>query len=109
MLRFYKRLIEMRRTQPALARPSKDNLDVFMGGQGLLLLRRWRGGNQVLCVMNFNRAETTLRIDMKGSAWRKVIDSAEQCWGGPGSSLPEIANAGQELTCAPLSFVLFES
>ena len=109
MLGFYKRLIELRRTLPALARPSKDGLDVSVAGRGLLLLRRQRGGNQVFCALNFNKAEATFRIEIDGRDWRKRIDSADSFWGGPGSLLPDVAVAGQELTAAPLSFSLFES
>lgn len=59
----------------------------------------------------------------KQGYWRTVIggihpralyfyqlnDSAEDRWGGPGSSLPDKAITGQELTTAPLSFILFEA
>jgi maltooligosyltrehalose trehalohydrolase len=40
--------------------------------------------------------------------WRRVVDSADAMWGGPGSKLPETAGAEQELTFAPLSVALFE-
>ncbi|HJQ70627.1 MAG TPA: malto-oligosyltrehalose trehalohydrolase [Blastocatellia bacterium] len=109
MLSFYKRLIELRRTLPALSHPSKDNLAVVEAEPGLLLLRRWREANHVLCVMNFNKAQTTFRIDAKEREWRKMIDSAEAVWGGPGSPLPASVMIAQELTAAPLSFVLFEN
>jgi maltooligosyltrehalose trehalohydrolase len=109
MLRFYKRMIGLRRAHPALARPSKNNLDVFVAGQNLLVLHRGEGRNQVFCAMNFNKAEATFRAEIRGGGWLKRIDSADHCWGGPGSPLPDRAAGGQELTAAPLSFALYEA
>lgn len=110
LFEFYQRLIQLRRKIPALANLDKNSLEVSgMEEEKLLLLRRWYNKSQVSsCIMNFNKKETRFSTYFPEGTWKKIIDSSEEIWGGPGPSLPERIEQGQELTVRPLSFALYE-
>jgi maltooligosyltrehalose trehalohydrolase len=109
MREFYRELLRLRRETPALAALDKNSLEVY--GQEeprLVLLRRWSAGNQVFCVMNFDRREATFNASLPSGGWKKLLDSANEEWAGLGSSLPERIESDQELTVSERSFALYE-
>lgn len=85
---FYKELIRLRKTVPALADLRKENVEVRVE-DGVIVVRR--GGGAVVA---FNFAEEERAVDLPGE---KVLDSVDERWGGPGS--------GERL--APRSVALF--
>jgi maltooligosyltrehalose trehalohydrolase len=109
LLKFYRRLIQLRREIPAVSNLDKTSLEVSgTERERLILLRRWRDRNQVLCVMNFNKVGTTFRASPPKGSWEKIIDSSERVWGGRGPSMPEEIMKKQDLIMMPLSFVLYK-
>jgi len=109
LLAFYRRLIECRRTIPALATSDKDNLEASTIGERILLVRRWHEESHVFFVMNFAKSDTTFQPALPAGTWRRVLDSADTHWGGQGSTLPDRVTAMQQVTAARLSVALFES
>ena len=108
MLKFYERLIEMRKTIPALASLNKDSLEACVQEPGLLLLRRWKDASHILCVMNFNKNDAAFYAPPDSGAWGKIFDSAEECWGGPGSVLPARIDRGESASVRANAFALFQ-
>ena len=105
----YRQLIKLRNAIPALNYLSKDNLEVSgMEEERLLLLRRWYNQNQVFCVMNFNTTDITARTSLPKGRWKKIVDSSEKRWQGPGSLIPKTWESGATTTIKPLSFAVFE-
>lgn len=105
----YQYLIHLRRTNPALKKLDKANLETFVIEEDkLLLIRRGSGENQVLCLMNFNEIDVTFTIPFEGS-WHIIIDSFDSIWMGLGSILPKYLNAKQTVTISPKCFALYES
>ncbi|HEX5082110.1 MAG TPA: DUF3459 domain-containing protein, partial [Blastocatellia bacterium] len=105
---FYRELFRLRRETSALAALDKNSLEVH--GQEeprLVLLRRWSAENQVFIVMNFDRREAPFNAPPSGG-WKKLLDSADEEWEGPGSLLPELIEMDQPLTINGLSFALYE-
>jgi len=109
LLDFYRKLIRLRRGIPALAYLSKETLEVSgMEEERLLFLHRWYNQSQVFCVMNFNTTDITAGIRLPRGRWKKILDSSEKKWGGPGSLMPKTWESGTTITTKPLSFALFE-
>jgi len=109
MREFYRELLCLRREVPALAAFDKNNLEI--AGQEeprLVFLRRWSGGSQVFCVMNFDRRKAIFNAALPSGRWKKLLDSADEEWEGVGSSLPERIEAEKSLTVSGLSFALYE-
>jgi maltooligosyltrehalose trehalohydrolase len=101
LLDFYRRLIQIRKNIPALSILDKNNLEVWGNEkERFMFWRRWYNGSSVCCVMNFNKEKIRLKVDIPEGKWKKVMDSSEKAWMGPGSLLP--------LNMSPLSFALYE-
>jgi maltooligosyltrehalose trehalohydrolase len=107
LLRFYRRLIRLRKETPALIQPDKRRLEVSESQDAVLTWRRWRGQDQAFGVMNFSRERVEARFEMPEGKWRKVLESSASEWLGPGPSLPADIARGQELLLPPRSFSLY--
>ncbi|MFQ5816645.1 MAG: malto-oligosyltrehalose trehalohydrolase [Terriglobia bacterium] len=110
LVEFYQELSRLRREHPALARRSKEEMDVVgYEAEKVLLVRRWHGDAQACAVFNFGDARPSLRLPFPAGRWRKRLDSAEERWCGNGSSLPVALHSPGEisLTLNPKAFVLF--
>lgn len=109
LLEFYRRLIQLRREIPALANLDKNSLEVpGMEEEKLVLLRRWYNKSQIFCIINFNKKDMAFRISLPKGRWKKIFDSSEEIWNGPGSSVPKRIEQVQELSIRPLSFALYQ-
>jgi maltooligosyltrehalose trehalohydrolase len=72
---FYQELIRLRKAVPALADLRKENVDVQVDGE-VIVVRRGEGA-----VLAFNFGQEERALDLPG---KKVLDSADERWGGPG-------------------------
>jgi maltooligosyltrehalose trehalohydrolase len=75
----------------------------------ILAIERWDGADRILLIANLNTAPQTASIEGFGGGWRKILDSAEENWRGPGSLTEnDFACArGSRISLAPRSFALF--
>src|SRR3990172_2421211 len=109
LLEFYKKLIRLRRENPALSRLDKDSLEVCgMEDEKLLLMRRWDGERHVYCVFNFSEEEATLKAPMSEGKWERVFDSSEEEWDGPGSLLQKEIRGVDSITIRGHAFAVFD-
>jgi maltooligosyltrehalose trehalohydrolase len=107
MLEFYCQLIKLRKQNLTLKNLGKKTFKVLgIKEQKLILLHRWYNKNQVFMIMNFNQKDSHFIVP-KGK-WKKLIDSSEKKWMGPGSLLPKEIEEQKELNISPLSFALYE-
>lgn len=84
MLDYYRRLIALRKEEPALktldrkaltATPNPDNQT--------LILHRWQGNNKLTCLLNFSDEVSIFNFE-KAAERIVLLNSADQQWGGPG-------------------------
>jgi len=109
LLDLYKRLIELRKSVKALSSLDKKSLEATGSEDArLILLRRWADESHVFCAMSFNHEKASFRVD-HSAKWTKLLDTTDQRWGGPGASLPDQIESGEDVTIQPLSFALFEA
>lgn len=111
LLDFYRELIQIRRTHPALVNLSKEHLDVASyEEESVLFFRRWSGDRDAIIAFNFNDAQASVALPVPSGHWRKGLDSAEERWLGGGSSLPgELDSDGEVvLILNPRAFALFD-
>jgi maltooligosyltrehalose trehalohydrolase len=79
MLRYYKALIRLRKTHPAL-RPDREKLEATADAErGILILKRADADRSLLCVLNFS---PDLRSIEKPVGATLILDSAAAEWGG---------------------------
>ena len=108
LLRFYRTLLHLRREVPAIANLDKNNMEIFKSSEKLLLLHRWFEENELVYIMNFNDKAITINFPLRNKRWRKILDSAENKWQGPGSLLPDKLEKNEPIIITASSFALYE-
>jgi len=112
LLNYYKKLIALRNSIPSLSNLDKKSLEVVSHDEEKVLVVKRRDlkcKSSVLMIFNFNKTESRINANFKEGTWKKVLDSSEEIWGGPGSLVPFEVNKGQELTLAGHGLVLYET
>jgi maltooligosyltrehalose trehalohydrolase len=94
LLDFYRTLMALRKDTPALSNCDKDRLNAeAFEEERIIFLRRWhdKGNSHIFCIFNFNTINTRIFIGnlLPAGRWRKVLDSSDTIWNGPGALLPE--------------------
>jgi maltooligosyltrehalose trehalohydrolase len=109
LLSFYRALIGLRKENRALARLSKKHMNVAADhDHRMLLVRRRAGSDAAFLIFGLSDRPMTASLPLPAGRWKKILDSADQRWLGPGSLLPaEIESTGRiELSVAPHTVVL---
>ena len=122
---FYRELLRLRKTLPALRELNKDQIEVLgFQGRRALFWRRWTGDEQAWAVFNFGEETAELVLPVPVGRWEKVLDSAE--WlrhaetgegidggSGPGGEVPpatQITSDGEvRINMPALTVMLFEA
>ncbi|MDF2387974.1 malto-oligosyltrehalose trehalohydrolase [Nostoc ellipsosporum NOK] len=109
LLNWYRQLIDLRKTHPALLKQDRDFIEATSDeDKQLVIVRRWCETNQLIFAMNFNSSPITTTLPIQSDG-KKLLDSADTSWAGPGSQATQNLSAGQELNLQPNSLVLYET
>jgi maltooligosyltrehalose trehalohydrolase len=109
MLRFYKELIRIRKTEPALRKLERAGVSAEASeSDKTLVLQRHGDGRVALCLMNFSKVPVFITVPVVDSAWELLLDSAAPEWGGS-SQAPSAALTGDTVEIQPESFILYTS
>jgi maltooligosyltrehalose trehalohydrolase len=88
LLAFYRELIQLRQTVPALSRLDKDTMVVSADEKvQMLYVRRWSDVDEVVILFHFGQGQADVTLPVPAGHWHKRLDSAEARWQGPGSPL----------------------
>lgn len=109
LLDFYKNLIGLRKSVLALSSLDKNNLDVSgLEEERVIFMRRWKNSSNIFSIFNFNKSDARVRISVPDGRWKKILDSSEEIWNGPGTSIPEVLNSGDEINIHGISLAVYE-
>lgn len=109
---YYKKLIDIRKSESAITNPDKDCIDTWADEtNSLVFLKRWHstGTGSIFCVFNLNNNDSKFEFPQDGGIWNKVIESGDSQWGGPGSSHPDKVEAGSGSVIRGLSMVMYRA
>jgi len=88
-------LLRMRREHPALASRRAEDLTTFRDdGAGVLAVKRRSSGAECLLIFRFAAGSARFAPPLDAGTWRRVLDTAEERWDGPGATVPETLEAG---------------
>lgn len=106
MFRYYKALIELKKSNPVIKSHDRKNLSAQYDEQAnTLQLLRWNDQERGLCVMNFSNEQQALHFAEAGE-WQKLFSSADAEWSGQGDT-PKAIHQNQILTLWPESIAIF--
>ncbi|WP_162054876.1 malto-oligosyltrehalose trehalohydrolase [Pontibacter pamirensis] len=108
---FYKQLIQLRKTAPALAKPDKPNMKVSLEEEKLVLHLIHTGATSNLyCLFNISNQpqETTLVNTSAGRNWKPILNSTDNDWGGSGTGKGEALVSGASVSLPPASVLILE-
>lgn len=95
LLRWYQRLLQMRRELPALASLNRQMCTVELLGSGkTIVLRRWSHDQQVAAVFHFGAEQQSVEMTA-GGVWHKLLDSDDEDWNGRGSAVGSFVTGRQ--------------
>ena len=98
LMDFYKNVITIRKTTPALSHLDKNCLCVNgLEGEKIVFIRRWKDYSNICLIFNFNSADVKITPPIPEVRWNKVLDSSERIWNGPGSFLENELTPGEEI------------
>jgi maltooligosyltrehalose trehalohydrolase len=96
---FYKELIRLRKTVPALTQLSKEQMEVIgFEREKVLIIRRWKGNEEVIIIFNFDDSRRSIDLPIPAGNWGKQCDSEDESWGGKGSLIPELLSSEGQIT-----------
>jgi maltooligosyltrehalose trehalohydrolase len=110
LLEFYRELIGLRKGLRALAEAEKETMEArSYSAARIVQVRYWLGEESVLVLLCFAEASVWIDLRLPPGSWRKVLDSALERWGGPGSALPDELRADGPVRCElnPTSLAVF--
>lgn len=86
LLEFYRELLRLRRTVPALSSLIKSATRAeIQENSEVLVLRREHVQHPAVAVFNFSRSPAEAFFPAKAGSWTKLLDSSEARWNGLGS------------------------
>lgn len=108
LLDFYTHLIHLRKTIPALSNCDKNKLSVYgIEDKKVVFLQRGEGRDNSFTVFNFSDSEASVKLPLQETHWKKIIDSSDEVWKGPGSLLPEKTGQFNQITLRKHCFISF--
>jgi maltooligosyltrehalose trehalohydrolase len=113
MHRYYKTLIHLRKTHPALSHSNRKQLHVEHNRKHqTLILHRWHENKHVLCLMNFSKKAQYVMPPSYAEQWHKLFDSADPQWLGPASASQSMSGAkpgSSTVALQPESILIYEN
>ncbi|MCJ8210942.1 malto-oligosyltrehalose trehalohydrolase [Mucilaginibacter sp. RS28] len=107
MLAYYKTLINLRKTVPALKNLNRQHVQVEANEENkTLVLHRWYQGEHLVVLMNFSDQQQVIALPSTEKKWNKLIDSASPRWNGP-KEAPDHLPGDSKVDLQPESAIIY--
>jgi maltooligosyltrehalose trehalohydrolase len=112
ILACYTKLLELRRSSPALGCSDRSRMTVLgFHEKQVLVLKRKEAGDFSVCAWNFSHAPQAVGVELDNGEWRKLFDSAAPEWGGEGETAPQTVVVTEEratVRLEPFTFAVYQ-
>jgi maltooligosyltrehalose trehalohydrolase len=116
LLNFYKKLIQLRKTNPAFKIDSRGTMSVKADEEkGLLIIERFDKVDEatrkplLLAFLNYNKRDTSYSVGSSRANWKKYLDSADTEWMGYGNPSPDLLTEREILPIRQHSVIIYEN
>ncbi len=110
LLDTYRSLLQLRKENPVLSEADNRNLWTReYKEKNILVVLRGRGKERIAMLMNFSSRTQQQMTAFPPGSWKKMWDSADKRWGGPGGILPERISDEQEIVIPAWAFTVYKS
>lgn len=108
---FYKMLITLKRTAPALVAATKEDLDAYFANNDQVLhMIHTAMEPHLYALFNLGDRPQEVNIDRKyGEHWDLVLDSSDQRWNGDGRGTPTEIRSTDLIILAPASMIVLQN
>jgi maltooligosyltrehalose trehalohydrolase len=110
LYRFYRELIRFRGSLSDKGLLSKATMDVTALPKEMVFFIRYHDmENEIITVYCFSKTQVSVVFPSPTKRWRKLLDSADSCWGGSGSPTPNLVShsAGSHVPIGARALVVF--
>jgi maltooligosyltrehalose trehalohydrolase len=95
---FYRTLLAIRRLNPVLGAGGTRRLATRLTDQTLLVIRKAEDGAVAAILLHFASNPARVAVPFPPGHWRRILDSAEEQFGGPGAPVPvDFSTAVEEI------------
>lgn len=109
LLNYYSELIHLRKNIAALSNLDKESMTVWGDDESkVIIVERWHGKSRVLIIINMNSSDESIKAINYDHKWRKIFDSSDKKWNGPGTLLKDSINGNNEVVMRAQSLALYE-
>jgi maltooligosyltrehalose trehalohydrolase len=105
LYQLYQELIKLR-SENAVLKTLRKDLQTITFTDNAIVQERSLGKEKALILYNFAAEPVDLDVNVEG-IYKKILDSSDQKWQGPGSTLPESITNQTNIQCPSLCFALF--
>jgi maltooligosyltrehalose trehalohydrolase len=110
LFNFYRELIRLRQSVPAIRHADKRTLRVqTFEREKMLAVEYAYEQDLALLLCSFSVEPGHARCELEPGSWQKILDSSASLWSGPGPSTPDqlVSTGGVDLSLKPASLVLY--
>lgn len=94
MLKFYRDLIQLRKTNPVMKNTDREIIKASISDNGLMLvLDRAFGSHKLKCYLNFSDTNLGLPQHEPNEVWELLLDSSSEAYGGDKTTSAQIISA----------------
>jgi maltooligosyltrehalose trehalohydrolase len=109
MLAFYTELLALRRRNPVFSRLHRNGMKVDGSEKTrVVALTREHEGSRILVLLNFAVGMSRVDVPVGQGQWKKILDSSDSRWAGPGSVLPDRFDNPEGLQVGGHAIAVFE-
>jgi maltooligosyltrehalose trehalohydrolase len=110
---FYRALIKLRKENPVLANPSREQMELKeFENEKALFVRRWSSEESLLYLYNFSGTSVSVPLMLPEGRWVRVLESSSKEWGGHGQHAPVSLDSNGtrvSISLEPYSLVLYRT
>jgi len=99
LLSYYREVLQLRKMLLKAGCLQRERMEVRGFEEEGVLWVRYRGSpREAVLVIHLGKGACSLPLPVPAGTWHRILDSAQECWSGPGGTMPETIDSGGTCT-----------